>query len=128
MLSLNIEANNLRFPLNGRSDILKYIYHNLQVIEDDLLMLDYMRDTDVGEEAIFSKVLLIGSANATVIGQPLIPDAYVRAVVEEQTQTRKIRVFKKRRRKASSKRTKGHRSQVTILRVMEVNTGNYSMM
>mmetsp|Transcript_22026 Transcript_22026/g.53929 ORF Transcript_22026/g.53929 Transcript_22026/m.53929 type:complete len:216 (-) Transcript_22026:341-988(-) len=96
-----------------------------KVIEDDQVMLDHMQGVDVGEEVTFDNVMLMGSANNTVIGQPSIPDAFVRAVVEEQTQTRKIRVFKKRRRKASSKRTHGHRSQVTIIRVTEVNTGKY---
>eukprot|EP00954_Amorphochlora_amoebiformis_P004539 352204-Amorphochlora_amoeboformis.AAC.1 len=94
-----------------------------KVVEDDLLMLDYMKDVEVGSELVFDKVMLVGSADHTVIGKPMVPDAKVRAVVEEQTQTQKIRVFKKRRRKASSKRTVGHRSWVTLLRVLEVDIG-----
>uniref|UniRef100_A0A7S2XBN0 Large ribosomal subunit protein bL21m n=1 Tax=Lotharella oceanica TaxID=641309 RepID=A0A7S2XBN0_9EUKA len=93
-----------------------------KVVEDDVLMLDYIKELDIGEEIVFDKVLLLGTAEHTVLGRPLIPSASVCAVVEEQTQTRKIRVFKKRRRKNSSKTTKGHRSDVTILRITDVET------
>eukprot|EP00466_Bigelowiella_natans_P000507 jgi/Bigna1/66429/fgenesh1_pg.1_\ len=97
-----------------------------KVVEDDLLMLDYMGEANVGQEVVFDNIMLLASENHTVIGKPFIPGTKVCAVVEEQTQTRKIRVFKKRRRKASSKRTKGHRSMVTLVRITEINHGQHA--
>jgi large subunit ribosomal protein L21 len=93
------------------------------VVTDDGLMVDRIPDAQVGEEVVLENVLLIGSADHTVIGKPTLPGASVTCVVEEHTQTRKLRVFKKRRRTASSKRTVGHRSQVTIMRVTGMEIG-----
>ena len=44
----------------------------------------------------------------------------VKAVVTEQTRTAKVIVFKKKRRK-QYKRERGHRQQVTVLRITDID-------
>jgi large subunit ribosomal protein L21 len=62
---------------------------------------------------------LVGGAK-TVVGSPLVADAGVQAEVIEQIKGVKTINFVKRRRKHSSKRTKGHRQQLTLLRITEI--------
>lgn len=66
-----------------------------------------------------AQVLLVGSRHKTVVGRPVVPDASVTALVEEQTLDAKVLVFKKKRRKGY-KKTQGHRRQITVLRVQGV--------
>lgn len=95
-----------------------------KVVPEDLLMVDRLANYNVGDQVVFDDVMLVGSANHTVVGRPYVPNSSVVATVEEQTHTRKVRVFKKRRRKASSKKTIGHRSNVTMLRIEDVKLGD----
>jgi large subunit ribosomal protein L21 len=68
------------------------------------------------------KVLMVGSQNFTAIGQPLLTEAVVEAVVEEQTRAAKVVVFKFKRRK-NHRRTRGHRQDITVLRIGNVKLG-----
>ena len=79
-------------------------------------MVNKLKDAEVGKEYIFNDVLLVGKADATVIGRPRVPQARVVAAVEEQTKDGKVIAFKKRRRKGY-KRTKGFRREITVLRI-----------
>ena len=55
-----------------------------------------------------------------VVGAPFVDGAAVQAEVLGQIKGEKTINFVKRRRKHSSKRTKGHRQQLTLLRVTEI--------
>jgi len=70
-----------------------------------------------------SEVLLVGSRTETLIGRPLIPQAKVITSVEEITKDIKVVCFKMRRRK-NSKRTKGFRRQIVVLRVTDIIGGS----
>jgi large subunit ribosomal protein L21 len=54
-----------------------------------------------------------------VAGTPFVSGARVVAVVEGESRGPKIRVFKKKRRKGM-RRSRGHRSIYTLLRVKEI--------
>jgi large subunit ribosomal protein L21 len=54
------------------------------------------------------------------IGAPFVAGAAVQASVIDQIKGEKVIHFVRRRRKHSSKRTKGHRQQLTLLRVTEI--------
>ena len=71
---------------------------------------------DAGEKVQFNDILMVGST----IGTPLVDGAAVQADVIDQIKGDKVINFVKRRRKHSSKRTKGHRQQLTLLRVTEI--------
>ncbi|MEM6481837.1 MAG: 50S ribosomal protein L21 [Pseudomonadota bacterium] len=74
---------------------------------------------EAGEKVQFNEILMIGG-EATTIGAPFVDGAAVQAEVLEQIKGDKVIHFVRRRRKHSSKRTKGHRQQLTLLRVTDI--------
>jgi len=73
-----------------------------------------------GAELKLGDVLLVEKDGGDVLaGAPFLADAHVLAVVEGETRGPKIRVFKKKRRKGM-RRTKGHRSTYTRVRITEI--------
>ena len=74
---------------------------------------------EVGAQVALEDVLVLGAGGAggkTVAGAPLIAEARVRAEIVRQDRLPKITVFKKKRRK-NYRRTRGHRQQMTWLRI-----------
>ena len=74
---------------------------------------------DAGEKVQFNDILMIGG-ESPVVGAPLVAGAAVQAEVVGQIKGEKVIHFLKRRRKHSSKRTKGHRQQLTLVRVTDI--------
>ncbi|AWI83580.1 50S ribosomal protein L21 [Alloyangia pacifica] len=74
---------------------------------------------DAGETVQFNEVLILGGDSVTV-GAPLVSGAAVQATVIDQIKGEKVIKFVKRRRKHGSQRTRGHRQQLTLLRVTEI--------
>lgn len=90
-----------------------------KVTPGQVLTVDRMA-ADPGAEVTFDKVLLIENADGAVVtGTPYVAGASVTAVVEDQTRGRKIRVFKMKRRK-QYRRTRGHRTEQTRVRVTDI--------
>jgi large subunit ribosomal protein L21 len=77
---------------------------------------------DVGAEVSLTEVLAIGDGESSSIGTPLVPDATVRARIVQQPRGGKILVFKKKRRK-NYRRKRGHRQELTVLRIEEIRNG-----
>ncbi len=71
---------------------------------------------EAGQKVLFNQVLLIADDNETLIGTPYLDKAAVRAEVLENFKDEKVIVFKKKRRK-QFRRTRGHRQELTRLRV-----------
>lgn len=71
---------------------------------------------EAGDKIQFNEILMVGST----IGTPLVDGAAVQAEVIDQIKGEKVIHFVRRRRKHSSKRTKGHRQQLTLLRVTDI--------
>ena len=69
-----------------------------------------------GEKVQFNEILMVGAT----VGTPMVEGAAVQADVIDQIKGDKVIHFVKRRRKHSSKRTKGHRQQLTLLRVTDI--------
>ncbi len=74
---------------------------------------------EAGETVQFNEILMLGGDDVT-IGAPRVEGAAVQAEVLEQTKGPKVISFKKRRRKHSSQRKRGHRQQLTRVRVTEI--------
>ena len=73
-----------------------------------------------GAELTLDHVLLVENDGGEVIaGAPFVRDARIVAVVEGEVRGPKIRVFKKKRRKGM-RRTKGHRSTFTRVRIKDI--------
>ena len=75
---------------------------------------------DAGETIQFDEVLMLGRGAETAIGTPLVDGAAVQAEVIDQIKGPKTISFVKRRRKHGSKRTRGHRQQLTLLRITDI--------
>ena len=75
---------------------------------------------DAGEKITFSDVLMIVDGETTTMGAPMVAGASVAAEIVEQTRGPKVIAFKKRRRK-HSKRKRGHRQDLTIVKITGIS-------
>ncbi len=89
-----------------------------KVQSGDILRVEKLA-ADAGETIQFNEVLMLGG-DAPVVGAPFIEGAGVQAQVVDQIKGEKLIHFVKRRRKHSSKRTKGHRQKLTLIRIMDI--------
>jgi len=86
-----------------------------RVQSGDVLRVEKLA-ADAGEKVQFNEILMIGAT----VGTPFVEGAAVQAEVIDQIKGEKVIHFVKRRRKHSSKRTKGHRQQLTVLRITDI--------
>ena len=89
-----------------------------KVQKNDILAVEKLSARG-GEKVQFNTVLLTGGKEVRV-GDPLVKGAGVQATVIDQIKDKKVISFVKRRRKSSSKSKKGHRQQITLLKITEI--------
>ena len=77
---------------------------------------------EAGSQVIFDQVLALFDGEINHVGAPHVAGASVVGEIVEQTRGPKVIAFKKRRRK-NSKRKRGHRQDLTIVRVTDILTG-----
>jgi large subunit ribosomal protein L21 len=75
-----------------------------------------------GEVVAFEQVLMLVDGTTTEVGVPAVAGATVAAELVEQTRGAKVIAFKKRRRK-NSRRKRGHRQDLTVVRITDILTG-----
>ena len=102
----------------GMFAVLKTGGKQYKVQSGDMLRVEKLA-ADAGEKVQFNEILMLGGETA-VIGAPFVDGAAVQAEVVDQIKGDKVIHFVKRRRKHGSQRTKGHRQQLTVLRVTEI--------
>lgn len=91
-----------------------------RVAKDDVLAVERLA-AEPGTMVAVGSVLMIGEeGQAPTVGRPVVDKAAVFAEVLKQARNDKIIVFKKKRRK-NYRRKKGHRQDVTVLRVLAVS-------
>lgn len=90
-----------------------------KVSEGDLVRVEKL-DGDVGSSVEIQDVLMIGGDAESVVGRPMIESASVTGKIVEQDRSKKILVFKKKRRKGY-KRLQGHRQSYTALKIEKIN-------
>ena len=88
-----------------------------RVVPDDVLEIGKIAG-DVGTIVQLGEVLLVGG-ESPVLGVPTVPGASVAAEVLQHKRGPKIISFKKRRRK-NSRRKRGYRDEITVLRITEI--------
>ncbi|MDZ4669578.1 MAG: 50S ribosomal protein L21 [Phototrophicales bacterium] len=76
----------------------------------------------VDESFVINDVLLVGDEDNTVIGQPRVEGATVKATVVSQFKGEKVIVFRYRQRTNYRRRT-GHRQQYTRLQIDAISIG-----
>jgi len=89
-----------------------------RVSPGDLLHIERLTG-EVGSPVEFAEVLRTANDGAVRIGTPLVEGVLVRGQIVAQGRSRKILVFKKKRRK-NYRRRHGHRQEVTTVRVTEI--------
>lgn len=89
-----------------------------KVQSGDVLRVEKLA-AEAGETIQFNDVLMLGG-DSTVLGAPTVAGAAVQATVIDQIKGEKLIHFVKRRRKHSSKRTKGHRQKLTLVRITDI--------
>jgi large subunit ribosomal protein L21 len=92
-----------------------------RVVPDDVLEVGKIAG-DVGTIVQLGEVLVLG-ADTPVLGTPAVAGASVAAEVLQHKRGPKVIAFKKRRRK-NSRRKRGYRDEITVLRITEILADN----
>lgn len=89
-----------------------------RVAKDDIIEVEKL-DGNAGDKIQLPHVLMVGDGKSVRIGDPLLPGTSVSAEILKQKKADKILVFKKKRRH-NYRRLKGHRQQLTVLKILDV--------
>jgi large subunit ribosomal protein L21 len=92
-----------------------------RVVPDDVLEIGKIAG-DVGAIVQLGEVLVLGG-DTPVLGLPTVAGASVAAEVLQHKRGPKVIAFKKRRRK-NSRRKRGYRDEITVLRITEILADN----
>ena len=90
-----------------------------RVAEKDVITVDKVKGAP-GDLVEFGEVLVVGG-DKVMVGTPTVKGASVAGEVVEQTRGAKVIAFKKRRRK-NSRRKRGHRQELSVIRITEILT------
>ncbi len=86
-----------------------------RVEEGDVLRVEKLSG-EVGNPIAFDKVLMFSDEDSTIIGTPMVENVVVKGHIVAQDKSRKIIVFKYKRRKRY-RRKLGHRQPYTAVRI-----------
>ncbi len=92
-----------------------------KVQQGDVLQVEKL-GLEKDKSITFDEVLLIEDGKKTLIGTPFVEKAKVHAVIIENFKDDKIIVFKKKRRK-QYRRTRGHRQELSRVRIEDITIG-----
>jgi large subunit ribosomal protein L21 len=91
----------------------------VKVSPGDVISVDRF-DATAGDEVTIDQVLVLEKDGGEVLaGSPYVPNVKVVGVVDGEARGPKIRIFKKKRRKGM-RRTRGHRSTYTQVRIKDI--------
>jgi large subunit ribosomal protein L21 len=90
-----------------------------KVAAEDVITVEKVKG-EPGDIVEFAEVLMLGG-DPVVLGSPVVAGASVAGEVVEQTRGAKVIAFKKRRRK-NSRRKRGHRQELSVIRITEILT------
>jgi large subunit ribosomal protein L21 len=91
----------------------------VKVVPGTVITVDRVA-AEAGQEVSIDQILVLeNDAGDVLAGSPFVANAKVLGVVEGESRGPKIRIFKKKRRKGM-RRTKGHRSTYTRVRITDI--------
>ena len=91
----------------------------VKVSPGDVITVDHF-DAAEGDEVTIDQVLVLEKDGGEILaGAPFVANVKIVGVVDGEARGPKIRVFKKKRRKGM-RRTKGHRSTYTRVRIKDI--------
>lgn len=91
-----------------------------RVAANDVVEIDRIPG-EVGDQIAFDQVLMVVGPDGSTVGTPVVEGASVAGELVEQTRSAKVIAFKKRRRQ-NSRRSRGHRQHLTLVRITEILT------
>ena len=74
-----------------------------------------------GQSVTFDEIVMLSNDNGVEVGAPLVSGVTVTATVVEHTRGEKVIAFKKRRRQ-NSRRKRGHRQDLTVVRITAIGS------
>lgn len=89
-----------------------------RVEKNDVIKVEKLA-AEAGATLTLDQVLMVGAGDKATIGAPLVAGASVVVEVVEHTRGPKIIIFKKKRRQ-NYRRKRGHRQDLTILRITDI--------
>jgi large subunit ribosomal protein L21 len=92
-----------------------------KVAKNDVIEIERLPG-EAGQQIVFDQILMLGDGASATAGAPLIAGASVAGTLLEQSLADKVIVFKKRRRH-NYRRKRGHRQQLSVVRIDEILTG-----
>jgi large subunit ribosomal protein L21 len=92
-----------------------------RVAAGDTLKIERLA-VEAGKPVTFDRVLLVNNEGKLSVGSPTVASATVVADVVEHIRGGKKIAFKMKRRKGYHK-TIGHRQELTVVKIKEINTG-----
>ena len=95
--------------------VVKIKNQQYRVSPDNKVQVPLLAD-EVGQTVTFADVLMVGDGDEVTVGTPPIAGAAVAAEVLRHGRSRKIIVFKKKRRK-NYRRKRGHRQDFTEIKI-----------
>src|SRR6202021_3894461 len=87
--------------------------------EDEITVM--LLPGEAGARIVFDEVLALFDGDTNHVGAPRVAGASVVGEIVEQTRGAKVIAFKKRRRK-NSRRKRGHKQDLTIVKIVEILT------
>ena len=94
--------------------------YNVQ--KGDVLEVEKQKAAEETKEIIIERVLLVSKDSSLDVGQPYVKGAHVTVEILGQIKARKVMSFKYKRRKSTHWK-KGHRQQLTRLKIKEITLG-----
>ena len=89
-----------------------------RIKEGDVLRIEKIAG-DVGADVNFDQVLMVSDGENVTIGTPILENVGVKAHIVDQGKSKKIIVFKYKRRKRY-RRKQGHRQQYTAVQIDKI--------
>ena len=89
-----------------------------RVAKDEVVVVEKLAG-EPGGDVELAEVLALDNGSETQIGSPLVEGARVFGTVIAQDKTDKVLIFKRKRRK-NHRRLRGHRQNVTVLRITDI--------
>jgi large subunit ribosomal protein L21 len=91
-----------------------------KVAKNDIIEIERLPG-EAGETIVFDQILMVGDGAGATAGAPLIAGASVAGTLLEQAKGDKVIIFKKRRRH-NYRRKRGHRQELSVVRIDEILT------
>ncbi|WP_343192457.1 50S ribosomal protein L21 [Buchnera aphidicola (Taiwanaphis decaspermi)] len=90
-----------------------------QVKEGDIIKIEKL-NYQIGESIIFKKILMFVKNKNINIGNPLLKNINIKAIINSHGKNKKIKIIKFKRRK-HYKKTQGHRQNFTKVKIDKIN-------